>query len=118
MKKEYRIKKSDEIQRLIKKRKTVGNSYFILYFDKNHDFENFRYALSVPKKYGNAVKRNLMKRRLREIIKVNSFDNKYDFFIVVKPKAIDLDFDQIKILIENLFVKANILGEKNYEIKK
>lgn len=112
MKKEYRIKKSDEIQQVIKKRQTVGNKYFILYFKKNHEINNFRYALSVPKKYGNAVKRNLMKRRLREIIKVNTFSKNFDFFIVVKPTAINLEFNQIKEMLEKLFAKAKILGEK------
>ena len=113
MKKEYRIKKSTEIQQLIRKRNTVGNSYFILYFNENHENINFRYALSVPKKYGNAVKRNLMKRRIREIIKVQQFKQQYDFFIVVKNKAKNLAFEEIQTLLKNLFVKANILGEKN-----
>lgn len=111
MKKEYRIKKSDEIQRLIRRRKTVGDRYFVLYHYKNHENVNFRYALSVPKKYGNAVHRNLMKRRLREIIKDNNFDNNCEFFIVVKPKAKNLSFSEIKNLLEKLFVRANILGE-------
>jgi ribonuclease P protein component len=111
LKKVYRIKKSSEIQKLIKKRKTVGNSYFVLYYLKNHEIVNFRYALSVPKKYGNAVQRNLMKRRLREIIKVNNFDDKFDFFIVVKPRTKELKFDQIRNHIEKLFAKAKILGE-------
>ncbi|MBI9009271.1 MAG: ribonuclease P protein component [Tenericutes bacterium] len=111
MKKEYRIKKSSEIQKLIRKRKTVGNSYFILYYNKNHEIDNFRYALSVPKKYGNAVHRNLMKRRLREIIKVNNIEKTNDFFVVVKPKAKELGFIQIKDLVEKLFAKAKILGE-------
>jgi ribonuclease P protein component len=111
LKKKYRIKKSSEIQKLIQKRKTVSNSYFVMYYFKNHEIDNLRYALSVPKKYGNAVQRNLMKRRLREIIKVNNFDKDFDFFIVVKPKTRELSFDQIKNLIEKLFAKAKILGE-------
>lgn len=111
MKKKYRIKKSSEIQRLIKKKTTVGNSYFILYYSKNHDIENFRFALSVPKKYGNAVHRNLMKRRIREVIKDNNFNSLYDFFIVIKPKAEALSFSEIKKMLEKLFAKAKILGE-------
>lgn len=111
MKKEYRIKKNSEIQQLMSKKTTVGNSYFILYYQKNHEIPNFRYALSVPKKYGNAVQRNLMKRRIREIIKDIVFHPDYDFFIVVRPKANSLGFDEIKNLLEKLFVRANILGE-------
>ena len=111
MKKEYRIKKSNEIQRLMRKRITVGNNHFILYYQENHENKNFRYAISVPKKYGNAVKRNLMKRRIREIIKTNVFLSNYDFFIVVKQKSNILEFSEIKKELENLFAKAKILGE-------
>jgi len=112
LKKEYRIKKSAEIQDIIHNRVTIGNSYFVIYYMKNHDHNTFRYALSVPKKYGNAVKRNLMKRRIREVIKVNDFKDDYDFFIVAKIKSNALRFEKIKRILEKLFAKADILGEK------
>jgi ribonuclease P protein component len=112
LKKKYRIKKSDEIQQLMNKKNTVGNSYFVLYYQKNHDFKNFRYAISVPKKFGKAHERNLMKRRLREIIKVNRFDESIDFFVIAKAKSKDLSFERIKELVEDLFKKANILEER------
>ena len=112
MKKRYRIKKNDEIQQLMSKKNIVGDSYFVLYHQKNHDFNNFRFALSVPKKYGKAHERNLMKRRLREIIKVNSFLNDVDFFLIAKLKSKDLSFNEIKEKIEVLFKKARILKER------
>ncbi|MBN2876750.1 MAG: ribonuclease P protein component [Bacilli bacterium] len=111
MKKEYRIKKSNEIQQLIQKKTTVGNGYFVLYYNKNHDCSHFRYALSVPKKFGNAVKRNLMKRRIREIVKDNSFGDQSEFFIVAKIKASTLSFSEIKSNLEKLFAQAKILGD-------
>lgn len=43
------------------KKNTVGNSYFVLYYQKNHDNINFRFAISVSKKIGKAFERNLMK---------------------------------------------------------
>lgn len=112
MKKEYRIKKNSEIQQLINKKTTVGNGYFILYHQKNHENPHFRFAVSVSKKYGNAVERNLMKRRIREVVKVNKFSNEAEFFIVAKIKAKDLEFVEIKTSLENLFAQAKILGEK------
>ena len=112
MKKKYRVKKSDEIQQLMSKRQSVGNSYFILYYQKNHDFENFRYALSVPKKYGKAHERNLMKRRIREIIKVKSIDPACEFFVIARIKSKELSFSQITENVQELLKKANLLKER------
>jgi len=115
LKKEYRIKKNDEIQLLMSKKKTVGNLYFVVYYHKNHDQEHFRFALSVPKKYGNAVQRNKIKRRIREVIKDISIEKKIDFFVVVKTKARELNFNDIKTNLLNLLLNANILKDGSYE---
>lgn len=93
----------------MQKKQTVGNSYFIIYYYKNHENNNFRFAISVSKKYGNAVERNLMKRRLREIIRFLDIKQNYDFFIIAKLKSKILNFEDIKKNIKNLLNKANIL---------
>ncbi|MFP4478217.1 MAG: ribonuclease P protein component [Candidatus Izemoplasmatales bacterium] len=115
MKKEYRIKKSEDIQALMKKKNTVGNIHFVIYYQKNHNQSHFKYAISVPKKYGNAVKRNKMKRRIREIIKDESILPNIDFFVVAKVKSKDLSFDEIKMNIKKLLKNANILKDGKNE---
>ncbi|MFO7968848.1 MAG: ribonuclease P protein component [Candidatus Izemoplasmatales bacterium] len=109
MKKKYRIKSNSDIQSLMQKNQTVGNSYFIVYYSENHDNINFRFAIAVSKKYGNAVERNLMKRRVREIIRLSEIKQNYDFFIIAKLKAKTLNFNDIKLNITKLLKKANIL---------
>ncbi len=118
MKKKYRIKKSSEIQLLMKKKKTVGNSYFVLYYQKNHEIDNFRFAVSVSKKYGKAYERNLMKRHIREVVKVNDFFTDVEFFIIAKLKSKVLNFFEIKNSIEDLFKKANLLKRGSDENEK
>lgn len=109
MKKAYRVKKSAEIENIMKNKSSVSDGYFVLYKMTNPKNEHFRYALSVPKKYGIAVERNLMKRRLREIIKVNDFIEQIDLFIITKTKSKELSFQEIKVSIEKLFARAKIL---------
>ena len=115
MKKEYRIKKTNEIASLMKKRQSVGNMYFVVYYQKNHDQNHFRFAISVSKKYGIAVERNLMKRRIREIVKDCQIKDDVDFFVIAKKKAKTLKFYDMKKQINHLLKKAKILKDGIYE---
>lgn len=115
LKKEYRVKKSSEIEMIIRKRQSRGNQYFVLYKKENHEIPHFRYAVSVSKKYGNAVERNKIKRRVREIVAHSDIVNQYDIFIVVKNNANKLSFAEIKKSLEWLMMKQNILRRNHNE---
>jgi ribonuclease P protein component len=110
MKKRYRIKKNSEIDAIFKQKKVKGDSFFSVYqIDDSNELE-FKFAISIGKKYGNAVLRNLAKRRVRMIIlslKKEISKNKR-FVIVIKPSAKDLDFAQMKEKLVSLFKKSKI----------
>ena len=111
MKKEYRVKKSSEIEMIIKRRQSRGNKHFVLYKYENHEISHFRFAVSVPKKFGNAVQRNKMKRRIREIISEMNIVDHFDIFIVVKKDANLLSFAEIKSSIKWLMEKQKLIKE-------
>ncbi len=95
--KEYSIKKSQEIEKIIKHKNSVGNRYFAIYTMENNETTHFRFSLSIGKKYGIAVERNLMKRRLREIIRKNiNLMKNLDYVFVIKPLSKELDFLEIE----------------------
>jgi ribonuclease P protein component len=108
--KDFIVKKNHEISKLIAKRDSMANKYFITYKTKNN-IEHFRYAISVGKKYGNAVQRNKIKRQIREIIRKISSEIKlnYDILIIVRPSVIDLDFGDIEKQINHVLSKAKII---------
>ena len=116
MKKAYRVKKSSEIEKILKKRQSVGNKYFVVYKNENHEVSHFRFAVSVSKKYGNAVERNKIKRHVREIVAHNNINGQFDFFIVVKIPVKDLSFQERKNQLEKLLERHKLLGEKNEQI--
>ena len=112
MKKELKIKKNIEIQQIIEEKNATVGENFIVYKKENHDTTTPRFAISVSKKFGNAVRRNQIKRRIRSIIDESNF-KKYDIFVVVRPKLNKIDnFETIKNELNALFVSANLLEEQ------
>jgi len=94
MKKEFRIKKSDEIELVMKKGASKANRTFIVYKYKRPESHQYRVAVSAPKRLGNAVVRNKVKRQMRAILGQNNHHLKigYDYFIIARPDVLNLDF--------------------------
>ncbi len=109
MNKQYRVKKSDEIESILKAHKSFSNKYFVVYKKENYEALNFRYAISVGKKLGNAVSRNKVKRQMRAIVdSILIPDLKMDVFIVARPSVSGLAYRQMYQNIIYLFNKLNI----------
>lgn len=107
MNKQYRLKKTFEIEKLFKKRQSVGNMYFAIYYD-NISEDISKIAFSVSKKIGNAVVRNKEKRILREIMRNNlSKITGLKILIVERKEALKISFDQKQKEIIRLLEKIN-----------
>lgn len=113
MKKLYRIKDSDRIQTILDTRNKKADEVFSVYVKQNQ-FPHFRYALSVGKKFGNAVQRNIIKRQIRMILSEHvDRTAAMDVFIIIRPKASKLTYQSIENKVIKL-LKAHklIRGEK------
>lgn len=104
MKKEYRVKRNEDFQTIIHKKKSVVSRCFVLYYMENN-LDHCRIGISVSKKLGNAVVRNKIKRQVREISNV-VFDKKkaYDYVVIVRNNYLNKTFDENKqdlIQLEN-----------------
>lgn len=111
MEKTYRIKKNTEIEEIVRLKNNVANNHFVVYYRINNANKHFRFAVSVPKKYGNAVRRNKIKRQIREIVRKARFHDKSDFFVIVRIDVRELDYSTIKENLLKLFARAKILIE-------
>lgn len=67
-------------------------------------------GFSVSKKYGNAVSRNKIRRRLREIYAQERLKLKagYDMIFVVRKNAQGAGFDQLRQAVGTLLTKAGL----------
>ena len=87
-----------------------ANSYLVLYARRNRSAQN-RVGLTVSKKLGCAVVRNRVRRRLREVYRLNEsrFAPGWDIVIVARSRCVNADFDKLTNAYLSLAEKAGIL---------
>lgn len=110
MNKRYVLKKSQDIEKLVQLKKSVGNKYYAVYYRNNNTSPLV--AIAASKKLGNAVERNYQKRVIREIVRAQLNNiSKRSLLIVIKKSSLDLSYAEKKSNVEYLIRK--ILKEKN-----
>ena len=89
-----------------------ANGYLVLYARKNHSSAN-RVGVTVSKKLGHAVVRNRVRRRLREVYRINEakFAPGWDIVVVARSRCIKADFQKLTEAYLSLAEKAGILRE-------
>ncbi len=89
-----------------------ADAYLVLYARKNRTDGN-RVGITVSKKLGKAHVRNHVRRRLREVYRLNEerFQSGWDIVVVARSKAVDASFDQLTRSYLTLSQKAGILRE-------
>jgi ribonuclease P protein component len=95
---------------------TTGQAgpYLVLYARKNRTGQN-RVGITVSKKLGKAHIRNRVRRRLREVYRINEekFLPGYDIVVVARVRAIDAPFDKLCKSYLALAKKAGILCDES-----
>lgn len=89
-----------------------GNGLLVLYARKNKINTN-RVGITVSKKLGHAVVRNRIRRRLREVYRVNEdkFLPGWDIVVVARTRALYCSFAQLTGAYLSLAGKAGILKD-------
>ena len=90
-----------------------ANGYLVLYARPNRLGIN-RVGITAGKKLGHAVVRNRVRRRLREIYRLNEdkFTPGWDIVVVARSRCISADFRKLTDAYLSLAEKAGILKEQ------
>lgn len=94
-----RLKKRKQFVHVAQKGRKVISSGLILQFIENKKPDTLNVGFTVTKKIGNAVTRNRVRRRLREVVRLGLADfNKggYDFVLIGRQATIERPFDKLK----------------------
>ena len=103
------LSKNEEFRNLLKK-KSISNKYVTIFFGRLEKKNNrkLNISFSVKRKIGNAVQRNKIKRRLRNImndaIKKIPLNFNFSYLVIAKSTMLNNDYTNIK---ETLFQELN-----------
>ena len=99
------LSKNEEFKKLLNQKK-VSNKYVTIFFGQlnNKNIKKLNISFVTKKKIGNAVKRNKIKRRLRNItneaVKKIPLKFNYSYLVIAKPTMLNNEYTIIK---ETLF---------------
>ena len=104
--------KRNHIFRRLYNTKGVANGCLVLYARRNR-LERNEVGITVSKKLGSAVIRNRIRRRLREVYRLNEtrFTPGWDIVVVARSRTVNADFDKLTDAYLSLAEKAGILRE-------
>ena len=95
------LSKNEEFKNLLSQRK-VSNKYVTIFFGRliNKDKTKLNISFVTKKKIGNAVKRNKIKRRLKNImnlaIKKININYNYSYLLIAKKTILEDEYNNIK----------------------
>ena len=104
------LSKNEEFKSLLKQKK-ISNKYVTIFFGKlaNKDEKKLNISFVTKKKIGNAVKRNKIKRRLRNItndaVKNITVKFNYSYLVIAKPTMLNNEYTNIKETLFQSFEK-------------
>ena len=111
MDKTVSLKENHRFRALYAKGKHAAAKTVAVYVLRNREKTSNKLGITVSKKLGHAVQRNLVRRRIREIYRLHEEELRagVDIVVVARSKAVDAEFARLTKSYLNLAKKAGIL---------
>lgn len=107
------IKKNEEFKKIYKKGTSIVGPYVVIYRMKNNQ-NNKKFGITVSKKIGKAVKRNRVRRLIKEVVIQNykMFQCNFNYVIVARVRSNQANFSDIEKNIRYINYKFKEKSEK------
>ncbi len=104
------LKKEKDFQRVFQQGKKINCPELTLIFLPGQNNSTNQVAIITSKAYfRKATQRNLIKRRLKAILRqINLAKNGLDIIIIAKTALLTKKFEDLKIVVESIFQKAKL----------
>ncbi len=108
-----RLRKRYQFNYIYKNGTHISSNLLVLYFLPSKT-KSIKVGFAVTKKIGKATVRNLMRRRLREIVRKSlpNLKQNYNIIIVARENILNASFEDISKEYNNLILKADLLSNE------
>jgi len=91
--------------------KNSVSDYNLVLFLKKNNFGYNRFGFTAAKKIKKAVTRNIIRRRLKEIVRLNEYKLKegYDIIFMARVNAAESDYKNLEKSYNKLIKRSNLL---------
>ena len=112
--KQYRLAKRKDFGKVYKLGRSAANRQFVVYSLANPQTETMRVGVSVSKKLGGAVVRNRLRRRVKEIVRLNAHRivPGYDLVVIVRKPVLDQSYAEMENSLKHVFKRAGLWNKK------
>jgi ribonuclease P protein component len=111
----HRLSRSRDFDAVYRQGRSVSTRFLVLYWFSRDSDDDPRVGLAVPRKAGGAVRRNRLKRQLREVwrLLLDELPPGHDYVLVVRPglaeAAEQRGFDWLRDRVTEVLQKAGLL---------
>lgn len=106
MNKKYIVKESRVFDEVIETGKKIKNYNFVIFYKEKKDSPT-KYGITVPKKVGKAHIRNMLKRKVRAIIRNynKNYEKNYNCIIIIRSSCLSLSYQELSSSLQYLLDK-------------
>lgn len=108
MRRDLRLRSSRRFSRIRKESKAWANGLLVLKSLPNSTTET-HFGLITTRRIGNAVVRNKVRRRLREILRAVPVKTGWDLVFIARKRSVNSDYNQLKKAAHNLLRRSKLL---------
>ncbi len=108
MRRHLRLRSSRQFTQIRREGQTWVNSLLVLRALSNDTAET-HFGLVTTRRIGNAVVRNKVRRKLREILRTTPVKAGWDLVFIVRKRSVDSDYHRLKEAAHNLLQRGSLL---------
>ena len=107
MQRQHRLAASARIAEVHRRGRSVANGLLVMRVLPN-GLDRSRFCFVTSKRVGKAVVRNLVKRRLREVVRSSAPAPGWDTVLIARKGAGEADYDQLQSAVQNLIRRTKL----------